>query len=65
MKTSSRIFGTLMLAIGIFAAGCALLVPDAGHQWYLAGLCWAVAFVLLIDASEKLDAQKKIFPIGS
>jgi len=61
MNTSSKIFGTLMLAIGIFAAGCALLVPDAEHQWYLAALCWVVAFALLIDASEKLSAQKKSF----
>jgi len=61
MKTSSRIFGTLMLAMGVFAAGCALLVPDAGHQWYLAALCWVLAFALLFDAAEKLDVQRKSF----
>ena len=60
MKASSRIFATLMLAIGSFAAGCAMLVPDAKHQWYLAAICWVIAFALLYDASEKLDAQKNL-----
>jgi len=55
MRTSSKIFGILFLALGIFAAGCALLVPDAGHQWYLAGICGIVAFALLADASKKID----------
>ena len=59
MRTSSTIFGILFLALGIFATGCALLIPEAGHQWYLAGICWTVAFVLLADASKKIDALAK------
>jgi len=55
MRTSSTIFGILFLALAIFCTGCALLVRDAGHQWYLAGICWIVAFALLADASKKID----------
>jgi len=55
MRTSSLIFGILFLALAIFSAGCALLVRDAGHQWYLSGICWIVAFALLADASKKID----------
>jgi len=60
MRTSSVIFGILFLALAIFAAGCALLVPDAGHQWYLSGICWIVAFALLVEAYEKIESNKKV-----
>ena len=55
MRTSSKIFGILFLSLATFTTGCALLIPEAGHQWYLAGICWIVAFALLADASKKKD----------
>ena len=55
MKTSSRIFAGLFAAMGVFAAGVACY--GATHQWYIAGLCTVMAFVLLIDAGKKIDKQ--------
>jgi len=59
MRTSSKIFGILFLALAIFAAGCALFIPEAGHQWYLSGICWIVAFALLADASKKIEKHSQ------
>ena len=59
MRTSSKIFGILLAGLGTFAAGCALLIPKADHQWYIAGLCWALSFVLLAEAVEKIHKLSK------
>jgi len=58
MKTSSRIFATLLLSLGSFAAGAAALC-GAKHQWFIVGLCLTVAIALLIDAGKKIDKVSK------
>lgn len=55
MRTSSKIFGIFFLALAIFAAGCAIIIPGAEHQWFLAGICSMLSFALLADASNKAD----------
>jgi len=58
MRTNSRIFATLFLALGVFAAGAAIY--GATHQWFIAGICAAIAFALLADAGKKIDANEKV-----
>jgi len=58
MKTSSKIFATLFLSLGIFAAGAA--IGGATQQWFIAGICTVVAFALLTDAGKKIDANEKV-----
>jgi len=57
MKTTSRIFAFLFIAIGIFAAGSA--ISGATHQWFIAGICTVVALTLLADAGKEIDALEK------
>ncbi|HEY3389239.1 MAG TPA: hypothetical protein VGK38_06675 [Prolixibacteraceae bacterium] len=57
MNTCSKIFASLLIALGIFAARAAIY--GATHQWAIAILCALVATALLADASKKIDALEK------
>jgi len=58
MRTNSRIFATLFISLGVFAAGTAIY--GATHQWFIAGICAVVAFALLADAGKKIESNEKI-----
>lgn len=57
MKATSKIFATLFIALGIFAAGVAFY--GATHQWCIAALCALMAFALLADAGKKIDKLER------
>lgn len=56
METTSKIFASLFITLGIITAGTA--IGGATHQWFIAGLCAVVAFALLADASKKIESNE-------
>lgn len=56
MKTNSRIFATLLITLGVFAARYAIC--GATHQWFIAGICAVVALALLADAGKKIESNE-------
>jgi len=62
MRTSSRIFAALFLALGIFCIGA--VIYGATHQVYTAGICLAMALVLMADATREIEKIDKNNPLN-
>lgn len=53
MKTTSKVFSAIFLALGICAALAAL--GGATHQWFVAILCFVISSVLAAETIEQTE----------